>query len=64
MERYNKALRDKLFEVNQNSLKDIELAKVKMAQLHEADIKAIVGVYEPKIESLSEELSRKAKLVD
>jgi len=49
MERQNRALREKLFEVNQNSLKDIELAKVKMAQLHEADIKAIVGVYEPRI---------------
>ena len=64
MERHNKALRDKLYEVNQNSLKEIELAKTKMAQLHEADIKGIVGVYEPKIESLSEELSRKAKIVE
>jgi|JI61114C2RNA_FD_contig_21_1209946_length_1351_multi_4_in_0_out_0_2 hypothetical protein len=64
MERHNKALRDKLYEVNQNSLKEIELAKTKMAQLHEADVKGIVGVYEPKIESLSEELSRKAKIVE
>ena len=64
MERHNKALRDKLYEVNQNSLKEIELAKTKMAQLHEADVKGIVGVYEPKIESLSEELSRKARIVE
>jgi hypothetical protein len=54
LEKHNKALQDKLFEINQNNLIDIELAKVKMAQLHQADIKSIVGVYEPKIESLSE----------
>ena len=39
------------------------MTNTKLAQPHEADIQGIVGVYEPKIESLSEELSRKAKII-
>lgn len=64
MESQNKALREKLWEINQNSLQEIELIKVKMAQLHEADIQALVTLYEQKLESLSEEVSRKTKLIE
>lgn len=35
-----------------------------MAQLHEADLKGLVAVYEPRIETLSEELSRKTQLLE
>lgn len=64
MEKQNKILREKLWEVNQNGLQDIELAKVKIAQLHETDIKGIVAVYEVKIESLAEELGKKTQQLD
>lgn len=34
MERENTMLREKLFEVNQTHLQELELLKVKMSQLH------------------------------
>lgn len=44
--------------MEQRSLQEMELLKVKMGVLHENDLKQLVLLYESKIESLSQELTR------
>ena len=46
--------------MKQKDLQEIEILKVKMATLHEADIKELTALYETKIEGLTAEL-RKAE---
>ena len=50
------ALRSALNRIQENNLREIELLKVKMAFLHENDLKELVKLYEIKIEGLNKEI--------
>ena len=50
------ALRSALNRKEQNSLREIEQLKVKMAYLHENDLKELVKLYDTKIDGLNKEI--------
>ena len=52
-----KILKEKLDNTNQSNSEEIELLKVKMAQLHNGDIEGLIKSYEEQIGGLAEIVS-------
>lgn len=57
-EKENAYLHRLLKNAEQRNLQEVELLKVKMAMLHENDLKQLVCLYDSKIDSLTQELAR------
>ena len=51
-------IRKAMMELKQSHLRETEILKVKMATLHDADIKELVNLYETKLEGLTTQLTR------